>query len=72
MLVKSQADRTQLGNKELVIEKINQLVNDALVRKKIRIATKPSKIAKEKRMESKKRNAFTKELRRKHRPGEYN
>src|SRR5690349_10211155 len=38
--VKSQIHRTQLANKEEVIEKINQLVHDALKKKKARIATK--------------------------------
>jgi ribosome-associated protein len=69
LLVKSQADRTQLGNKERVIEKMNELIKTALIKKKVRIATHPSKVAKEKRIESKKKNAFTKELRRKYRPG---
>src|SRR3954471_7147237 len=31
LLVKSQQERTQLGNKELVIKKINKLINQALV-----------------------------------------
>ena len=53
--VKSQVHRTQLANKKEVIEKINKLVSDALMRKKLRIATKVSKATKEKRIESKKR-----------------
>jgi ribosome-associated protein len=68
--VKSQIHRTQLANKEEVIEKINQLVHDALKKKKARIATKPSKQSKEKRIEWKKRNAEVKAHRRKFRPGE--
>jgi len=71
LLVKSQEKRTQLENKELVIEKMNILVNQSLIKKKARIATRPSKAAKEKRMESKKKNAFNKELRKKCKPGEY-
>ena len=63
--------RTQLANKEEVIEKINQLVHDALKKKKARIATKPSKQSKEKRIEWKKRNAEVKSHRRKFRPGDY-
>jgi ribosome-associated protein len=69
--VKSQMHRTQLANKKEVIEKINQLVHDALKKKKARIATKPSKQSKEKRIEWKKRNAELKLHRRKFRPGEF-
>ncbi|MFP5039741.1 alternative ribosome rescue aminoacyl-tRNA hydrolase ArfB [Parasediminibacterium sp. JCM 36343] len=55
LLVKSQTARTQLDNKANVVAKMNQLVNDSLVKKKIRIASKPSKAAKEKRLDGKKR-----------------
>ena len=65
LLVKSQSERSQLGNKEEVVRKMNQLVNLAVVKQKIRRPTKPTKAAKEKRIESKKRNTFTKEQRRK-------
>jgi ribosome-associated protein len=71
LLVKSQQDRTQLGNKEIVIRKMNELVNHAIEKKKIRIATKPSKIAKEKRIERKKQKSFVKEHRKKIKPAEY-
>lgn len=71
LLVRSQTHRTQLANKEEVIEKINELVHDGLKKKKARIATKPGKQVKEKRLEWKKRNAETKSYRRKLRPGEY-
>jgi len=71
LLVRAQTHRTQLANKEEVIEKINQLVHDGLKKKKARIATKPGKTVKEKRLEWKKRNAETKSYRRKLRPGEY-
>ena len=71
LLVKSQSERTQLGNKELVIEKMNELVNGALIKKKIRIATKPSRQSKENRLEHKKRNTFNKILRKKIDPGTY-
>jgi len=71
LLVKSQTHRTQLANKEEVINKINQLVQDGLKKKKARIATRPGRQAKEKRLEWKKRNAETKSYRRRLRPGEY-
>jgi len=68
LLVKSQADRTQLGNKQLVIEKINQLLQHAIEKKKSRIATKPSKASKEKRIEGKKIKSQIKENRQKYKP----
>ncbi|MEO7312004.1 MAG: alternative ribosome rescue aminoacyl-tRNA hydrolase ArfB [Chitinophagaceae bacterium] len=55
LLVKSQVHRGQLANKEEVIKKFNDLVKKALEKKKARIASKPSKAAKERRIESKKR-----------------
>ena len=61
LLVKSQTARTQLENKANVIAKMNELVNHSLIKKKIRIATHPSKAAKEKRIEGKKRNAEKKQ-----------
>lgn len=65
LLVKSQTERTQLGNKEQVIKKINTLINHALIKPKKRKATKPSKAAKEKRIESKKKKAEIKSNRKK-------
>jgi ribosome-associated protein len=54
LLVKSQTERTQIGNKQQVIKKLGLLVNKALVVPKKRKATKPSKAAREKRLEGKK------------------
>jgi ribosome-associated protein len=65
LLVKSQTERSQLGNKHEVIRKMNQLLSVALTKQKVRRATKPSKAAKEKRIESKKRNTRNKDLRKK-------
>lgn len=63
LLVKSQTERSQLGNKEEVIRKINTLINHALIKPKKRKPTRPSKAAKEKRIESKKKKGEIKELR---------
>lgn len=63
--VRSQAHRTQLANKEEVIKKMNALLGDALKKKKARIATRPSKKAKENRIENKKRKSDTKKGRQK-------
>ncbi len=70
-MVKSQIHRTQLANKEEVIEKINQLIHDALKKKKARIATRASKQSKEKRLEWKKRKAEIKSRRKKFKAGDY-
>ncbi|HWC52200.1 MAG TPA: alternative ribosome rescue aminoacyl-tRNA hydrolase ArfB [Chitinophagaceae bacterium] len=69
--VKSQTHRTQLANKEEAIQKINELIRQALKKKKPRIATKVSKAAKEKRIESKKKKSEVKSGRKKFRPGDY-
>ena len=68
LIVKAQEHRTQLANKEEVIRKINKLVEQALHKKKIRIATKPSRKAKEKRLETKKKFSEKKEGRKKINP----
>lgn len=65
LLVKSQEERTQLGNKGLVIKKMNQLVTKSLVVPKKRKPTKVSKAAKEKRLDSKKKKGEVKEFRKK-------
>ena len=62
--LRSQVHRTQLANKEEVIDKFNKLVQKALEKKKARIATKPSKQAKEKRLEGKKLQSNKKQSRR--------
>lgn len=68
--VKSQIHRTQLANKQEAIKKLNGLITKALIKKKIRIATKVSKAARERRLESKKRKAELKSGRRKQKPGD--
>jgi ribosome-associated protein len=65
LLVKSQVHRSQQANKEEVVRKMNQLVQQALTPKKLRLATKPSKASKEKRLASKKRSAEQKANRKK-------
>lgn len=58
--VRSQTARTQLENKEIVIDKMNALIEAALTRKKSRIATQPTRASKLSRLENKKRNAAIK------------
>jgi ribosome-associated protein len=69
--MRSQASRSQLNNKQLVIEKMNLAVNHALEKKKARIATKPTKSATEKRIHYKKIKSGIKDNRRKLRSDEW-
>ena len=71
LLVKSQQERTQQGNKILVIKKMNALVNAALEKKKARIATKPSKAVQARRLEGKKMQGDRKDNRKKIKPDQY-
>ena len=60
LLVKSRTERTQLGNKEQVIKKIHQLINKALIERKKRMPTTPTKASKVKRITSKKEKSLIK------------
>jgi ribosome-associated protein len=68
--VRSQLHRSQLANKEEVVRKINELLEKALKKEKKRIATKPGKAIKEKRLDSKKKQSTHKQNRKKIRPGD--
>jgi ribosome-associated protein len=65
LLVKSQTERSQLGNKEQVIKKINTLISQALIKPKKRKPTKPTKAAKQKRIDTKKKKGEIKSNRKK-------
>lgn len=65
LLVRAQEARTQLENKRIATEKMLKLIEKGLHVSKLRIATKPTKASKEKRLESKKRQSERKESRRK-------
>jgi ribosome-associated protein len=71
LLIKSQSERTQLGNKEQVIKKMNEVVSKALQPKKLRIKTKKPKAIKEKILREKKQKSFLKEDRKKLRREDY-
>jgi ribosome-associated protein len=55
LIVVSQETRTQSQNRELAIERLNNLVKSALITRKKRKPTKPTKASKERRLSSKKR-----------------
>lgn len=63
LILVSQSERTQLLNKEKVIEKFYLLLAKALTPVKKRKPTRPSKAAKEKRLEEKRMQAEKKERR---------
>ncbi len=65
LLVKSQTERSQLGNKQQVVQKMTLLVNKALIVPKKRKATKIPKAVKEKRLEHKKQKGEIKNNRKK-------
>ena len=65
LLVKSQTERSQLGNKEQVLKKMNAMVNKAIVVAKKRKATRVPKAIKEKILKTKKRTGELKKNRKK-------
>lgn len=65
VLIKSQTARTQLGNKENVIKKFNQLIQKSLQKKKIRLATKTPASVLAHRKENKQQKSITKQFRKK-------
>lgn len=60
LLLQCDESRSQLKNKELVVDKLFGLLENALVVRKKRIRTKPTKSAMEKRLRAKKKNAAKK------------
>ncbi len=68
LLVKAQTERTQLGNKQLVVKKMNELISRSLVIPRKRIASTPTSASRQKRLEEKKLKAQVKAGRRKVRP----
>lgn len=60
----SQDERSQLRNRELAIERLVEKLRAALAVPRRRVATKPTKAARERRLDEKRRRARTKRLRR--------
>jgi ribosome-associated protein len=65
LILTAQETRSQLQNKEDVLEKLDALLRKALTKPKVRKATKPSKASKAKRVDNKKRHAEKKQWRKK-------
>jgi len=60
----AQDERSQLRNRELAVERLVEQLREALKVQRRRVATKPTKASRERRLESKKRRSTTKRLRR--------
>jgi ribosome-associated protein len=60
----AQDERSQLRNRELAIERLVEQLRQALKVERRRVATKPTKASRERRLETKKRRSHTKKLRR--------
>ena len=69
LLVKSQEERSQLANKEIVQRKMNEIIAKALLVPKKRRPTKPSLGSKLKRLDTKKKASVIKQNRQK--PGSH-
>jgi ribosome-associated protein len=60
----AQDERSQSRNRELAVERLTSALRDALRVERKRVATEPTKAARERRLEQKRRRAQTKQLRR--------
>ena len=60
----AQDERSQWRNRELAVDRVVEQLRQALKVERRRVATKPTKASRERRLESKKRRSATKKLRR--------
>ena len=60
----AQDERSQWRNRELAVERLVEQLREALKVRRRRIATKPTRASRQRRLESKKRRSTTKRLRR--------
>lgn len=63
ILLTAQETRSQAKNKTLVIKKLHDLINEALVQEEPRIPTRPTKASREKRISTKKTSGEIKAMR---------
>jgi ribosome-associated protein len=63
ILVSARSERSQEQNRRAALERLAELIRAALVEPKIRKKTRPTRASKERRIESKKRRASTKQQR---------
>ncbi len=62
--IAADVERTQEGNRQAVLDRLRELLTEAMREPKVRRKTKPSKAAKRRRLESKRRRANVKSRRR--------
>ncbi len=65
LLLTHQTERSQLANKDRVIQKFDRLIREAFIVPRRRRATRPTLASKRRRIQSKKQRSETKKLRRK-------
>ena len=65
VVIKAQQHRTQERNRADALERLRRLVQSVMTEPKKRIATRPSRAAKQKRLDEKTRRGQTKQLRKK-------
>jgi ribosome-associated protein len=63
VVIKAQSHRTQEQNRADALERLAELIAPALVRRKARKKTKPTRASKERRLDAKRRQSQTKALR---------
>jgi len=63
IIIEDETTRSQAQNREIAIEKLHKIINNALKKKKKRIPTKPSKKVKERILEAKKKHSQKKKER---------
>ena len=61
--VTSQAERTQLANRDRALARLEELLSDALEQRAVRKKTRTPKASKQRRLEEKKRRSETKRMR---------
>ncbi len=64
LVIKAQTARTQEGNRQEALRRLQELIRQAAVKPKTRRPTRPTKAAKERRLEHKKHRRRIKDLRR--------
>lgn len=65
LVIKSQQTRSQLKNKEFALSRLQEFISQALVTRKVRKKTRPSKSSQQKRLNSKSKRGDLKKTRQK-------
>lgn len=64
IVIKAQQQRSQIMNRDMALERLRDLVRSVLITRKKRLATRPTKSSKARRLDNKTRRGRTKVLRR--------